>query len=67
MEQIMSFAVKLIIGAWLTTLVMIGFCALNESGRLLKIRKLIALWLEASASAVHPPEEDLRPEGENVA
>jgi len=42
----MSFVVKLMIGGWATTLVMIGVCALNESGKLFNIRKRIASWVQ---------------------
>jgi hypothetical protein len=42
----MSLVVKLMIGGWTGTLVMIGFCALNESGKLFPIRKRLASWLE---------------------
>ena len=56
----MSFVVKLMIGGWTTTLAMIGFCALNESGKLLKIRERIAQWLESSASLVRPARESLQ-------
>jgi hypothetical protein len=48
----MSLFVKLMIGGWITTFVMFGFCALHESGRMLKIRKRIALWLEPSVPTV---------------
>jgi hypothetical protein len=44
----MSLVVKLMIGGWATTLVMIGVCALNQSGKLFKIRKHVASWLEPS-------------------
>jgi hypothetical protein len=44
----MSLVMKLMIGGWATTLAMIGVCALNESGKLFKIRKRIASWLEPS-------------------
>jgi hypothetical protein len=43
----MSFVLKLIIGGWCTAFAMIGFCALNESGKLANIQKRIALWLES--------------------
>jgi hypothetical protein len=56
----MSFVVMLMIGGWLATLSMIGFCALKESGKLVEIHKRIGLWLETSAP--HMPEESLRTE-----
>jgi hypothetical protein len=53
----------LMIGGWACTFAMVGFYALSESGRLLKIRKRIALWLETD----HTPEESLQPEGDSLA
>jgi len=44
----MSIVVKLMIGGWVTTLAMIGVCALNESGKLLNLRKRIASWVRPS-------------------
>jgi hypothetical protein len=44
----MPLFVKLMIGGWTGTLAMIAFCALNESGKLLNIRKRLASWLEPS-------------------
>jgi hypothetical protein len=44
----MSLVVKFMIGGWATTLAMIGFCALNESGKLFNLRKRIARWLQPS-------------------
>jgi len=44
----MSLMWKLIIGGWSTTFAMIGFYALQESGRLLDLRRRIARWLEPS-------------------
>jgi hypothetical protein len=38
----MSIIVKLMIGGWATTLAMIGYCALNESGKLFNLRNRIA-------------------------
>jgi hypothetical protein len=57
----MSLVVKLMIGGWTTTLAMFGFYALSESGKLLQIRKRIALWLETD----HAPES-LQPEGDSL-
>jgi hypothetical protein len=51
-EWNMSLVSKLMIGGWITTLAMIGVCALNESGKLLEIGRRIVLWLETPASAV---------------
>jgi len=51
---------KLIIGGWMTTLVMFGFWALVESGKLLKIREGIKSRLENRAtSSSFTPEEGL--------
>ena len=58
----MSFVVMLMIGGWLATLSMIGFCALKESGKLVEIHKRIGLWLETSAPQFRMPEERLRAE-----
>jgi hypothetical protein len=63
----MSLVVKLMIGGWATTVAMIGFCALHESGKLHKIRERIALWLESSAALVRPAGEGLQPDRENLA
>lgn len=63
----MSLVVKLMIGGWITTLTMIGVCALNESGKLLKIRKRMAIWLDSSPSAVvRGRKEGLQPERESA-
>jgi hypothetical protein len=42
----MSIVVKLIIGGWSTWFALIAFYALDESGKLLRVRRRIALWLE---------------------
>ena len=55
----MSLVVKLMIGGWTTTLLMIGVCALNESGKLNNLRRRIALWLEPSGSFARRSEEGL--------
>ncbi len=47
----MSVVVMLMIGGWTTTLCMFAFCALKESGKLLKIRRRMALWLDDSVVA----------------
>jgi len=57
----MSLMWELIIGGWSATFAMIGFYALQESGRLLDLRRRIARWLEPSAS----PEVRM-PEGESL-
>ena len=63
----MSIVVKLMIGGWITTLTMIGVCALHESGRLLKIRKRMAMWLDSSPyEVVRGREEGLQPERESA-
>jgi hypothetical protein len=48
----MSSIVKLMIGGWAATLAMIGYCALNESGRLFNLRKPIASLLEPSTPGI---------------
>ncbi|MGO9405426.1 MAG: hypothetical protein ACLPVW_18365 [Terriglobales bacterium] len=58
----MSVVVLLMIGGWVATLSMIGFCALKESGKLPSIHRRIGLWLEASAPQFRMPEERLRTE-----
>jgi hypothetical protein len=52
---------KLIIGGWSVTFAMIGFYALQQSARLIKLRRRIARWLEPSASP-----EIRTPEGESL-
>jgi len=59
--------VMLMIAGWAITIAMIGFYALQESGKLLKVRHHIALRLETLAVAVRPSEEGLQAERENVA
>jgi hypothetical protein len=59
----MSLFAKLMIGGWASTFAMVGFYALSESGKRLKIRKRMALWLETD----HTPEESLKPEGDSLA
>ena len=64
----MSFFLTLMACGWITTVAMFGFCALNESGKLNKIRERIALWLGTSVpKIVRTPEESLQPERENAA
>jgi hypothetical protein len=46
----MSLVVKMMIVGWIATLAMIGCCALNESGKLLNIRKSVGSWLETFAA-----------------
>lgn len=41
----------LMVGGWAVTLSIIGLGALSESGRMLRIRRRLALWLDASAVA----------------
>ena len=56
----MSIVLKLIIAGWVTTFVMVGVCALNESGKLLRIHERLGWWLktlaplEIGASAEEP-------------
>lgn len=63
----MSIVIVVMIAGWTTTLAMIGFFALKESGKLLKIRERVALWLAGLAAVVRPGEEDLDPESESAA
>jgi len=44
----MSVVVMLMIFGWSTFFAMIAFYALKESGKLLKIRRRMALWLDNS-------------------
>jgi hypothetical protein len=53
----MSIVMEVIIGGWMTTFAMFGFLALAESGKLLKIRNRMALWLESAATAVRNEPE----------
>jgi hypothetical protein len=48
----MSIIVKLMVEGWATTLAMIGCCVLNESGRLLNLRKRSASLLEPSTHGI---------------
>jgi len=50
----MSLMWELIIGGWSATFAMIGFYALQESGRLLDLRRRIARWLEPSVEVRMP-------------
>ncbi len=59
----MSLFVKLMIGGWTTTFAMFGLFALNESGKLLKIRRRVALWLEPS---LRVPAQGMQPERERA-
>jgi hypothetical protein len=64
----MSFIVKLIIGGWLSTFAIIGVCALNQSGKLLKFRNRLASWIEVrEASSTLEREVGLAPDGESAA
>ena len=58
----MSFVVKLMIGGWITTLTMIGVCALHESGRLFNLRKRLASWMEPSAARTVRAKENEYPD-----
>ena len=55
----MSIVVMLMIFGWSTTFAMVGFCALKDSGKLLKIRRSVALWLDNTLT----PAEDSGNEG----
>jgi hypothetical protein len=56
----MSLFVKLMITGWTTALVMFGFFALRESGKLAKIGKRIALRLETSTRPIPTREETMQ-------
>jgi hypothetical protein len=56
----MSFFAELMIGGWTAALAMFGFLALNESGKLLRIRRGMAGWLESAAAVVRASEESLQ-------
>ena len=63
----MSVVVMLMIGGWITTLSMVGVCALHDSSKLLKIRRRVALWLlETSTTQARIREEELQPERGNA-
>ena len=55
----MSFVMMLMIGGWVATLSMVGTCALDESGKLLQIRRRAALWLYSSTAADSAPKAGL--------
>jgi len=59
----MSVVVMLMIFGWSTFFAMIAYYSLKESGKLLKIRRRIALWLD---DTLHVPEESLQLKGEDV-
>jgi|HubBroStandDraft_2_1064218.scaffolds.fasta_scaffold1105663_1 hypothetical protein len=64
----MSLFPKLMIGGWLTTFAMIGYCAACESGRLVRLRERIEWWLDTLKTPVaDTPEEGLQPEFEEAA
>jgi hypothetical protein len=48
----MSLFVKLMIGGWTSAIAMWGFCALNASGQLIKVRRRMASWLDPSDRGV---------------
>jgi hypothetical protein len=61
----MSIVVKLMIAGWTGTFAMIGFFALKESGKLLRIRQRVASWLQSSdPSVVHTADVGLPSEDE---
>ena len=68
-ELVMFLVGKLMIFGWTTWLALFGFFALRESGKLLQIKKRVALWLENSAHPVviSRPEQSLQPESQEVA
>jgi hypothetical protein len=63
----MSLVSKLMIGGWITTLAMIGLCALNESGKLLELGRRMVSWLEASPWVGRTPNEGLQPDAREAA
>jgi hypothetical protein len=54
----MTLVAVFIIVGWVATIAMIGCFALSESGKLLEIRKRIALWRENSAAAEVAASDD---------
>jgi hypothetical protein len=66
--HIMSLFVILIIAGWIAAIAMIGCFALSESGKVLEIRKRIALWRETSAAVeVAASDDGLESVDENAA
>jgi hypothetical protein len=55
----MSVVVMLIILGWSAVFAMLGFYALKESGKLMKMRRRLALWLDDSLA----PAINQRPQG----
>jgi hypothetical protein len=53
----MSWVVELIIGAWTSTAVVIGCCALAEHRERVKALRMTESWLDAPSRAVHRSEE----------
>jgi hypothetical protein len=62
----MSLVVKLIIGGWSAWFALIAFYALDESGKVLRVRRRIALWLEPTPD-VMMQERDLQGEAKDAA
>ena len=54
----MSVVVMLMIFGWSALFAMIAFYALRESGKLLKIRRRMALWLDNTLVPADSIEED---------
>jgi len=48
----MSLFVELMIGGWTSAIAMLGLCALNDFGKLMKVRRRMASWLDPSHRAV---------------
>ncbi len=48
----MSLFAKLMIGGWTSAIAMSGFCALDASGKLIRVRRRMASWLDPSDRAV---------------
>ena len=55
----MSIVILLMIGGWVTTLSIICLCGLKESGKLLKMRRNLALRLDSSVAAVVPASGEI--------
>jgi len=55
----MSIVIMLMIGGWVTTLSMICGYGLKESGKLLKMRRSLALRLDSSVAAAIPASGEI--------
>ena len=59
----MSVVTILMIGGWAATFSLVGTCALNEAGKLNRIRRRLALWLDASLADEGPASARTLPKG----